>query len=83
MNTALSIAKNRYIDSLILKKQRERIVLNLQDSQKFVIPQCKSDAGLKERLIEKCGNDEYKCNIIIASLIQAWCDGRIQIEGIG
>ena len=78
LNTILKICKNSYIDSLIYREERQAAATQ----QRYIIDCCQSDKGLKQKLKEKCGNDEHKCNVVIASLIQAWCNNQIKIVGI-
>lgn len=79
LNTALKIAKNRYIDSIVDKEQRELAVASVKG---FVIPPCEDDAGLEERFEKECDFDEGKSSLVISSLVSAWLDGKVRIMGV-
>lgn len=77
LNTYLKCAKVQF--EIILQKEKRK---ETQENQKiFVIPQCRDDTGLKDLLFMKCDFDERREGIVVASLVQAWCDGMIVIDG--
>ena len=78
LNVCLKICKDGFVDSLIYREERQAAATQ----QRYIIDCCQSDKGLKQKLKEKCDNDEHKCNIVIASLISAWCNNQIKINGI-
>lgn len=79
LNTALKIAKNRYIDAIIDKEQRQLTVANMKG---FVVPVCEDDTGVKERFEKECDFDKGKCSVVISSLVSAWLDGKVRIMGM-
>lgn len=80
LNTALKVIKNKVVKFYLTNKQCES---EIADKNGINIPQFEGDTEeLRGRLKQKCGNDDDNYNLVIASLVDAYLEGKIRIIGV-
>ena len=79
VNTALKIARENYINALIVRQKQENAVKN---NETFFIDRCDDRNLMETRLKKACNDNDEVCDKIIASLILAYLGGYIGIKGI-